>query len=389
MTLPIDTLLDPMTVDQCRATIYSVIAATGVDTTLWKPGAVTRTLITGAAIILAALSTMVALIGRSGFLEYATGSWLTLVALYVYGVDRILATFAAGSVIINNSGGGVYSYAIGDLQLVNPTTGKTYRNTAVVSVGALQTGVVVPIVADESGSGSSALLGEISAFATPPLGLSVSNPAAVLGTDDEEDPPLRQRCRDKLGALSPNGPPDAYGYVARNAKRSDGSPIGITRVRIEKDGYGNIFAYLASPSGVVPPADVAAVDLLLQQQATPLGVTLYTSSATAAIITTSANIWLYNESALTTDQLTATINTALVAYLKTTPIGGNIIGVGPGKIYHDVLAGVIARATPASGADLGIFRVDIPPGDITLSTFDVPILGTTTWAFTQIPVPSQ
>jgi hypothetical protein len=104
MTSPTDALITPLSFDEIRASIYNVLAATGVTTSTWKPGAVVRTIISGVAIVLAGLSAFIALLAASAFLPLATGEWLRLVALYVFNVVRIEATFATGSVTLVNNG---------------------------------------------------------------------------------------------------------------------------------------------------------------------------------------------------------------------------------------------------------------------------------------------
>ena len=134
MTTTLETLTTPLTVAEIKTAIYDTMAANGVDTTGWKPGAVVRTMVAGVAIILAAFSALIALLARSGFLSLSEGEWLTLVARYVYDTERITATFATGTVTIDNASGNIYAIDPGDLILLNTATGATYRNTALVNI---------------------------------------------------------------------------------------------------------------------------------------------------------------------------------------------------------------------------------------------------------------
>ena len=129
-------LVTPLTREQVEDSIYAAIAARGTSTTTWKPGGVARTIITAVSIVLAAFSSLQAMIANSGFLDLAEQDWLTLLARYVYGVTRDPGSFATGNITANNTGGGVYSGDAGDLIAVNTTTGKSYRNTAAFSIGA-------------------------------------------------------------------------------------------------------------------------------------------------------------------------------------------------------------------------------------------------------------
>lgn len=108
--LPIDQLIKPLSKDEVKDSIYRLMAATGLPVTSWPEGGVARTIVAIVAAIFAGFTDVIAVAIRAGFLDLAEGIWLTLLARYVYGVDRIEATFAAGEVTLNNTGGGVYSF---------------------------------------------------------------------------------------------------------------------------------------------------------------------------------------------------------------------------------------------------------------------------------------
>jgi hypothetical protein len=372
-----------MTREQVQASIYDVLAQLGVGTTSWKPGAVVRTMIVGTSIVLAAFSALQAEIAKSGFLELAEGQWLTLVARHVYGVERITATFATGQLTLYNSGGGVYVMAPGDLVALNPVTGKTYRNASAFTLSALSD-VTIDIIAVEAGSTSSALPSTITELTTTLLGVSCDNTLGLVGLDDERDPALRSRCSEKLGALSPFGPWDAYASAARNAKRADGSSLGVTRFRITKDGYGNVTTYLATASGEVPGADVVDADEAIQQWAAPLAVTAHTESALGHAVPVTYEVWLYNTSGLSPSAVQDAIALRLQSFFSTQPIGGNVIGSDPGKVFHDA----IRRTIGASVAEIFHVVVTAPAADVTLAVDEVPTLGVVTCtAVNQEPPP--
>lgn len=375
MTFSVTDLTTPVSKEQAKTSIYNVLAALGVSTTTWKPGAVVRTMIAACAIVLAAFSTLTSTIARSGFLELSAGFWLTLVARYVYGVARIEATFAAGSVTLVNAGGGVYALDPDDLVVSNPTTGKTYRNTSAISLGAGAT-LVVPVVAVEAGAGSTSVPLAISRLETTLLSVTCSNASALVGVDAEDDPALRLRCSEKLGALSPFGPWDAYTYAARNAKRLDGSGVGVSRVRLVKDGFGNVYVYVATASGAVTgtvgdlTTDLGAVDEAIQRLAAPLAVTAHVQSAAELPVDVTYQVWAYNTSGLSVAEFEAAIAARLVALMTAQPIGGNVIGADPGKLFLDALRTAIGSAAPE------IFHVvvTLPVADVELSIDQVPVL---------------
>lgn len=392
MTFDLDELTTALTRQQIEASIYEVLGHIGVNTTVWKPGAVVRTMIVAASIVLAGFSQLVAAIARSGFLELADGPWLTLVAKYVYGVDRHEATFAAGELTLVNSGGGIFELDPEDLVVANPSTGRTYRNTEAVELGAGET-LTIQIRATEAGSASSAVPGAITSIETPPmLGVTCSNALAIVGDDEEKDPALRTRCYEKLGALSPFGPGDAYAFAARGARRSDGTLVGVTRVRTVRAPGGHVTTYVASTTGGIDgdpddlETDLGLVNEEIQTKAGPLAVTAWTQSATPVAIAVTYEVWAYNTSGLTDAQFLTAIADRLATFMASQPIGGNVIGLEPGKVFHTAITTAIGSTRPE------IFRVAVTSPaddtDVELSIGEVPVLGTVVGVVHQVP-PSE
>jgi phage-related baseplate assembly protein len=364
-TPTLDELTTPLTRDEAQAAIYAVLGRIGVSTTSWKPGAVVRTIITGVSSLVASLTALQAQIARSSFLELSQGDFLKLVAKYVFGVDYNPPTFATGLLTIVNSGGGVYALDADDLIVSNGSA--TYRNVAAVSLAAGAT-VTIVVRADEEGSGSSAGAGEINQIVTALPGVSCTNPTALVGADVESDASLKTRCYEHLGALSPMGPWDAYSYAVRSAQRDDGSSIGVSRVRVTKDGFGNVYVYVATKSGAVVAGDLAVADEVVQRQAAPLGVTAYTASATEVPVPVTYELWLYNTSGRSEDQIKAAVDIKLASFFSTTPLGGNVIS-GDGRVYVDAIRAAIASTFPETIH----CEVTAPTSDIVLAPSEVAV----------------
>jgi uncharacterized phage protein gp47/JayE len=170
---------------------------------------------------------VVRIIAAAGFLDYAEGAWLELLAWNVFHVEKIKATYASAvlGLKLTNTGGGFYVIEPGDVIVAHATTKKTYRNT---TGGTLNPGVGqvlrLDLVADEAGADSNATVGTITDLVTTSLGVTVTNEVALAGLDEESDPALRQRCRDSLATLSVGGIKNAYEYYAKSTVRPDGSP---------------------------------------------------------------------------------------------------------------------------------------------------------------------
>lgn len=373
--MTIDELTTPMTVDEAKTAIYTAMATKGVKTTSWKTGAVVRTIVACVALVLAAFSRLQALIAAGGFLATAEGQWLTLVAHYVYGVTRSTGSFASGVVTFDNAGGGVYSGAAGDLVVRSGATDKTYRNTAAYSIGALATGVDVAFEAVELGSDSTAPAATIDELVTTLSGVTCTNVAALVGTDEETDVELRTRCAAKLGTLSPDGPADAYSYVARSTLRADGTPIGVTRVKTTPDGLGGVGVIVATGSGGVtgtegdPATDLGAIAAAIWEQVEPLAVTATVASATAYPIAVTYELWVRASGGLTAGQIGEEVEAALTAYLAAVPIGGD-----GGFVRLSALEAVVGSVRP----DTTRVTLTLPGGDTALLVASAPVAGTVT-----------
>jgi phage-related baseplate assembly protein len=390
-TIIFEDLITPVTEPEIEASIFKVFGIVGLDTSSWKGGAVVRTITSAFSILLASFSQLQALIARAGYLDLSDGDWLTVVAFYVYGVERYAATFATGTVTISNEAGGVYEFDPEDLIFSNPVTGKTYRNTEHVSIPSGSTAAPahvfnVPIRAVESGAESTSQIETITNMVTTVTGVSVKNPIAVVGQDAESDAALRARASARLGSLSPAGPWDAYTYAVRSATRPapDGSNLGITRTRITKDGYGNVSVYMATPSGGVQPEDVAIAQEAIELNAEPICVNATAISATPVNPAVTYELWMYNTSGHTDAQIQERIKAELTAWLSLQPIGGNLIDGDPtGRIYRDKIAAVIGDTLPE------IYHVALtaPASDLILTPSQVALLGPTTGTIHQSSPP--
>jgi phage-related baseplate assembly protein len=378
--LTLDELTQPLSREEVQASIYATLARLGVNTTSWKSGAVVRTIIVGASSVFAAYTDLMALIARSGFLALSSGDWLTLVAWYVYGIDRHTATFASGTLTLTNSGGGLYILEAGDLIARNGATGATYRNTGPVTINP-SSSATVGIAAIETGADGSAAAHAINALVTTLLGVSCDNAAALTGTDAEPDATLRQRCSEMLGALSPMGPWDAYSSALRNATDPTGRNLDITRVSLVPNGYGLIDVYCATSTGTLPTTDVPYAQAAIELNAVPQAITAIVHPAAELIVAVSATVFAYNTSGMTTAQFIAAIQAAVTAFVIAQPVGGNVITPPTGYVYLDGIRSAIASVATE------VFHVQLSGSDYALNPTQVATPGAITVALTLVPPP--
>jgi len=379
--IPLATLIEP----QSTQDIYDVALEVARDLSLpvdsWQTGDPTRSLYWILAEVVAALESTISGYASSGFLEWAAADsgryqWLVHMADQVYGYTAREATYATGVVTLSNGGGGLFVIEAGDITVKSAVTGKTYHNT---SGGTLASGpgttLDVDIVADESGSDSSASATEIDTMITTLLSVTCSNAAAVVGDDAELASSIVAGCRAKLGTISGCGPAGAYDYVARASELT--GTTAVTRSRaFASSTTGEVLVYLAGPSGAVGAADVALVEAAILTWATPLCITPTVASAAALTIDVTYELWVYDTVGMTSAEIETAVELELSALFAVRPIGGDVKGsVGSGYLYLSMIESCIRAAFPEYFVDV---TVTLPATDQIVAANEIPMLGTVT-----------
>jgi hypothetical protein len=279
-------ILDLFKVESATSFLAGIIAdaqSLGLLVTSWRVGDPTRATFTALARALATKEGALAEFAKSAFLSESSGDWLTILASEVYNVDRGKATYAVSNITVTNTGGGVYPIAARDWVFKNTISGKTYRNVSAMPTLLGGQTITIDVEATEPGSASSSLANEIDALVTTRLGVVVVSSTAAVGVDAQDDEPLREQCRASRGALSPNGPADAYEYVVRNPILT--GVTDITRAKSSGDNPNlNVTIYVAGNTGPVAGASVTAAQTAVEKWATPLTITPTVVNASALIV---------------------------------------------------------------------------------------------------------
>lgn len=351
--MKLEEMTTPITEDQALETFLSTLETLGVPARSWRKAAGPRVFLRVAARIFSGYSSLIAAITRGGFLDYASGSWLTLLAFYVYGVSRIPATFATGKITFLNLGGGVFNEPVGQVTALWVLGKKSYINTEPVILGIGETKEFA-FQAVEAGSSSSAPANQIARLETVLVNVYVANSVALVGRDEEDDETLKQRCRDRLASLSPNGPRGAYADAVRSAVRLDGSPVDINRVRVSPaSSVGIVTITVAAPGGVPVPSDLTAIRLRVDTIARPDATRADVGAASSLAVVRSLTIWARSAPGLTEAMVKGPADLALIALGRDWPIGGIAkTEGGQGYLFADTVKGVVKAAHPA------IFDVD-------------------------------
>lgn len=233
--LPLSELFKSLSQADVMSSLIAIAQSLNLPATSWQSGAIVRGVLATIAKLVANYTQTTSTMNRGGFLGYAQGAWLDVLALAVYNVTRFQATPATTTVTIVNASATTYTnQAIGSWHFVNPSTGITYTNTVAFTLNGSSTLTGLAIQADTIGSAGNASPNAINALVTSLAGVTVTNPGVAIGNDAEVDGNdgagnitggLSARCILKLGALSPVGPKSAYDYFARTVNPTGSVPV--------------------------------------------------------------------------------------------------------------------------------------------------------------------
>lgn len=359
--LSVTALFSTATVAALLDTALAVARVAGLPVTSWRTGDPTRTLLAFLAEVLGdALEPVVVGFAKSAFLSFAEREWLTLVASEVYGVTRVEATYAAGTLTLANGGGGLYEVDPGDLTFRSSATGATYHNA---TGGTLSAGSTLALdwIADAPGSDSSVLADEIDELVTTLLGVSIASSSASVATDEQGDEALREQCRATRGALSPNGPADAYAYVVRNPALTGGTEITRAAV-IGTTGTGVVLVYVAGAAGAVTAGAVTAAQDAVEAWATPLCVQATVVNAEPVAVDVTAVL----DAEGLPEGYESLVESRLDAWLGALALGGDVARSRVITEMHNAIPGLRSMTLTA------------PASDVALGPHQAAVLGTLT-----------
>lgn len=373
-----ETALSDLVTEETAASFLAkmlVIAqALGLTTESWLSGDPDLTLFDAFSRIQETKEAGIVAICRAGFLDLASGDGLTLCARYLFNTERNAATYATCTLRFTNGGALPVTVDPEDVTVKNATTGATYRNTTGGTIAAGGT-LDVTIEAETAGSDATSGVGDIDTMVTAIPSITCTNTTSAVGADAESDTALRGRAKAKLGALSPNGPSDAYAYVATTPELV--SDAVVTRVRVVHDStVGEVTVYLADDDGAVDAGTVTAVEAGLETWANPLCNSATVASASNSSLAVTYELWVYESISKTVSEIEDLVEAALLEGLRTRPIGGDIIPPATtGKIYKGWIEKTILGAVEPYG-----FRVSVtaPSGDTSLTNAQVATLGAVT-----------
>jgi hypothetical protein len=322
---------------------------------------------------------------RGGLLDYASGVWLELLAINLYGIEagRIAETFATTPVTFTNTSNSPYNFADGEVIVGNGMVTYTAPAFELAAVGNDGDEAIVDVTATVAGSSGSTDAATITTMVTTFNGVACTNTAAARGTDEETDEQLRTRCRLARAALSNAGHVDAIRFVALSATYDDGTAVGVTRVQVvENDpSMGDVKVFLADADGGVSEDARVRVDHLLRTLVIPSGVNYINTYAAVGVAVAVTYTARYKASAgFSTDELEEMAADALGDMFEEHPIGGYIESGPDGAMYQNDIETTIACVRGEESDERPIKKVTVaaPAADVVLEPGEVATLGAIT-----------
>ncbi len=332
--IPINRLVQPLKREEVLEDVIALGNLLKLKASSWSGPA--RFVLIALAEIGSRITNHTAKIASSGYLDTAVGNALTRRSKSNYDEDRIVAVRAKGRLHISDTGGvGPITIPAGTRAFA-PASYPDLRwvNESEINITLDATDVEVTVLAEIAGSRHNDVPSYDEWEINPSIaGLTVSNPdigitgtwLTVEGVDEESDPSLRQRDRDKWATLGGNPPSAAYDFWAKSATDSNGDPVGITRAHTTADppGDGTINVYVAGPTATASGPQVSDVQDYIDARKSPTaGPTVV--AATEVETSIDLDVIMLTGTPITEAQIEAEID----AFINALDIGGSDLGSG-------------------------------------------------------------
>lgn len=353
-------LSDLMRTRNREQVVLRMLYKLGADPTLgpnfaptnYVPGDPLRTLLELAGEGIADVERLAAVLAEAGYLQTASGSWLSLLTESDYGIGRQASTFARGTVRLVAAPGAAINVPSG--LIVGTASGLKYFTTegGTVPAGGI---LDVPVVAEQPGSVYNVAVGGVSRLHTPLPGLAVTNLAGWLtaaGAEEESDAALRRRASLRWAERGGGATRDAYEYAALSAHPA------VDRVAVLDEhprGQGTVDVVVWGSGGIGLEV-VAAVDAAVQQRR-PLTADVLVYAANERVVPVGLEIYAPFGDRLTIE---AEVHRNLDALQRG-------LGIGE-RLYASQI--VEAAHSPAGVLDVRTGAVDVVPGAVDAITLN-------------------
>lgn len=376
-----------VTHDEAKQDLLDLLDSVGFTATSWQEGSVPLAMVEIGAEIWSKLSGVAVFLKGMALNETAEGEGLTRFSASHYANTRRPSTTAQRKITLTCSATeGPHSIALGAVVLANSVTGKTVRNVAglaVVYPATLPSGGTLQLLfeAESGGSGHNLANGSYTSLVTTLAGVTVSEDLRDRdGTDEESDPLLKVRNSSKWALLTEfELIKDAVENIALNAH------AGIKIVGVDDNnprGAGTFDVYLAGDTTTFLPGAQEIVDAQAAFDKRVFGpkppaadARCLVKEAAAAPLDLAGSIF-YDGNFAQAD-VKAAVEAALIAFLKTIPLGGFDFSPGPAAtVPKNDIESVIKETTIGGQKPVKTVQLTTPLADLSVASFSKVTQGT-------------
>ncbi|MBA2724295.1 MAG: baseplate J/gp47 family protein [Methylibium sp.] len=389
--LSVDQLRTVPTRTQMLNFCLSKLGTLGFNVTAWQSGSPQRTLLLGISWVASDFAEVAKQIVEVAFNSTSTGAALEELSISRFGNTPKVGVKTLGWYRLTNVGATPHTLAVGQLLFATPN-GIEFRLQALPLGATVASGggtLDVMIEAVKSGIAGNVAANTITQFKTPLAGVTGTNLVkvgttwyTVSGEDPESDVALRLRNSTRPATQSVERIRDSLVQFALQASDS------VRRAEVDDNnprGEGTADIYIGGDAGPVGADVVALVQdymavRFFRTDTYPINETISrvkVASVTGVSVDVTGTVYYASSYQVATVQ--AGVNAAIAAFMRNTPVGGYPYPAPGNKVPIDELREAIRSV-------LGVKTVVLsaPAGDTDLTTFQVPILGTTTLTYSPV-----
>lgn len=368
--LTLEQLTTPVTEDEALTTILEVLSQLGFQATSWQSGSIQLIILRLFARVWSKLTDTITAIARGGFTTLAANTdgtrspYLTLLAKYIYDLERVAAQPTIGKVLLTSSAGApVHTWAAGDIVVANAENG----TSGALSFTCLEGGTLNPsssisitFQADTAGEAANIVPGTTLFLWTPLVGVTATNPALIPdsntwittpGQDEEGDDRLMARCIGRWSRLAYGNVQGAYVGWALEALPA------LTRVQVSAaPGNGTVTITGATSVGPIDAGQQTTIVNFINGVTDGVGrrpINDIVGAQGAVSVSTPPIVVTAYATAEAQATASATIAAAMLRFIGTQPIGGVRLQGTQGRILFDDLLDT------AKHAKIGVRSVDL------------------------------
>jgi hypothetical protein len=252
VALTLADLLTAKTEDEIETQLISVLQTQGFPVSDYNVGGVARTIIKMVRAGIIDLANLVPLIASGGFLDYASGDWLTLLAGQLYGLTRTPAVYAKQRLKLTHEAGTGPTDIEPGSSIALSTNQRRWLSNDTVTVPADDFEYIEYIAESAGAAYNGDGAGQITSLVTPLPGLVVTNPEQSFGGVTTAGKAVK--AGSGSGVVTPSEtvaevmPTPARTFSIKVTTSANGTGSGAIQLTVMEDGVATVTAITPIPA---------------------------------------------------------------------------------------------------------------------------------------------